>query len=479
LTTTDLQAIAPIIILVATATLVMLWIAVSRNRTGTTALSLGGIVLAALTLPVAFNAAPREITALVLVDGYAIFYMGLILFSAFVTSLLSPNYFATRERHTGEYFILLLIATAGACSLVCSSHFASFYLSLEVLTVSVYAMIGYHRDSKPGTEAAIKYLLLAAASTAFMLFGMALIYAELGTMDLPELAGATIADTSSGVLLLGFAMVLVGVGFKLSVVPFHLWTPDVYQGAPAPVTAYLATVSKGAVFAWILRYFAAPSSEVFNTMFNAFALVAIASMFVGNLLALRERNIKRLLAYSSIAHVGYLSLAFVSQGQQGIEAGAIYLAAYIITSLGTFSAVTILSFGRPGQDADQWDDYRGLARTRPEVGAVLVLMLLSLAGIPLTAGFIGKFYLLTAAMGSGSWILIATLVINSGIGLYYYLRLVLHLCAHPAGDAATAAPTKTPLGGAVALGATSGLLLWIGLWPTGLIASVQHYVLGP
>ncbi len=224
--------------------------------------------------------------------------------SALVVALFSYDYLEGRREDPAEYYILLLIATLGSMILVAASHFASFFLGLEVLSISLYALIAY--DRRPlMTEAGVKYLVLAAASASFLLFGMALIYAQLGTMSFPEIASKLpSAGATDLVSVVATVMIIVGIGFKLSLVPFHMWTPDVYQGAPSPITAYIATVSKGAVFALLLRYFSGVELHAYGSLFVIFTIIAISSMFAGNLLALFQTNIKRLLAYSSIAHLG-------------------------------------------------------------------------------------------------------------------------------------------------------------------------------
>lgn len=471
----DFKALAPIAVLGITGTLVMLWIGLSRRKAGAPQLSIAGMALALMLVPMSAGQAPRDVTMLMHVDGFAVYFMALLSFAALAVGLLSLPYFKLREAAADEFYVLLPIAAAGALAMVCAKHFASFYLGLEVLSISLYAMIAYIRNSRAGTEAAVKYLVLAGAAAAFLLFGMALVYAELGTLSLPDLAQATLAQAANGVLLLGFAMVLIGIGFKLSIVPFHLWTADVYQGAPAPVSAFLATVSKAAVFAFMLRYFAAPGSDIFLTLFNAFSLAAVASMFAGNLLALRQHNVKRLLAYSSIAHVGYLAMAFLAGGDRALEAGSAYLTAYVLTSLGTFGVITLRSAERPGRDADDWEDYRGLIYTSPCLGGVFVLMLFSLAGLPLTAGFIGKFFLVKAGFGAGSWILLLALIVNSALGLYYYLRLALAVCTPAHGPVPSKVPTSWA--GVTVLASVCIGTLWMGVFPTGIVNAIHHFVL--
>lgn len=270
-----------------------------------------------------------------------------------------------------------------------------------------------------------------------------------------------------GLLLPGTALVIVGIGFKLAVVPFHLWTPDVYEGAPAPVTAFVATVSKGGMFGLLLRYFYQSGTRIVVI----FAIVAIASMFAGNLLALLQNNVKRILAYSSVAHFGYVLVAFLAGGAAGAAAVTFYLVAYFITTLGAFGIVTALSGS--DRDADELSDYRGLFWRRPALAIVFTLMLLSLAGIPLTAGFIGKFFIIAAGVWSGTWALIVILVVMSAIGLFYYLRIVVALYSPPA-EAAATSPLAPAEG--IVLAVLAVLLVWFGVYPGPLVDLIRAAV---
>jgi NADH-quinone oxidoreductase subunit N len=276
--------------------------------------------------------------------------------------------------------------------------------------------------------------------------------------------------------LAGLALIVTGVGFKLALVPFHMWTPDVYEGAPAPVSAFIATVSKGAMLAMLLRYFLVAGAYQSQPITLALSLVAVMTILVGNLLALRQDNVKRILAYSSIAQLGYLLVGFLAYGELAIEAVAYYLIAYFVTMLGAFGVVTVLSGGTPGQDNDTLADYAGLFWRRPWLAVVFTAMLLSLAGIPLTMGFIGKFYVLAAAIGASLWLLVIVLVIGSAIGLYYYLRIVAAMCAHDPNMAAEqetllAAPASLPE--SMTLAALTGLLIALGVYPALLIPLLE------
>jgi NADH-quinone oxidoreductase subunit N len=289
-------------------------------------------------------------------------------------------------------------------------------------------------------------------------------------MDLSQLTAIThpAGQGSSFLLLAGFILALTGIGFKLAVVPFHLWTPDVYEGAPLPVTAFIATVSKGGIFALLLRWLHTEDGELGRTVFVVLSTIAIASMFAGNLLALRQTNVKRLLAYSSIAHMGYFLVALIAGGALGVPAATYYLTAYLVTILGAFGVMTLLS--GPRWEAASLDRYRGLFWERPLLAAAFTVMLFSLAGIPLTAGFLGKFYVLAAGASRSQWVLLFSLVISSTIGLFYYLRVVAAMVAQPAEHTTmrdTEAP-PLPILGTVALAVLTALIFLLGAWPAPL-----------
>jgi NADH-quinone oxidoreductase subunit N len=471
----DVTALLPLIILVATSTVVMMVIAFYRNHQLTAILTLAGLTLAAASLPFLSTIAPRSITSLLIIDRYALYYMGLILLASITVTALAYSYLEIHAGHREEFYLLLLFATLGTAVLVASAHLASLFLGMEILSVSLYALTAYLRHSERGIEAGVKYLILAAVSSAFILLGMALVYAEVGSMEFAQLASRmAAADVHSLVFTAGLGMIIVGLGFKLAVVPFHLWTPDVYEGAPAPVTAFIATVSKGAVFALVLRYFTKVDVHAYRSLFTIFSLIAIFSMFAGNFLALLQQNVKRILAYSSISHLGYLLVTLLASGPLAASAAAFYLAAYFVTTLGAFGVVTVLS-GRD-RDADSMDDYQGLAWRRPWLGAVFTAMLLSLAGIPLTAGFVGKFYVVAAGVGSALWLLVSVLVINSVIGLFYYLRIIVAVYSRPEKEVVTGPALSLP--GSAVLAVLAVILIWLGVYPAPLIDIIHEAVQG-
>jgi NADH-quinone oxidoreductase subunit N len=380
--------------------------------------------------------APHYVSAILVTDQFSLFFSLLILFASLVTALLGKDYLEHRTGENEEFYLLLMLSALGAIILVSSTHLASFLLGLELLGVALYALIAYPERGDLPLEAAIKYLVLSGAASAILLFGFALVYAALGTLSFSEIGEQLMLETTADrelLILIGTAMIFTGIGFKLSLVPFHLWTPDVYQGAPAPVSGFLATVSKGAIFAALIRIFIDAQLYQYASFLLAVSIVAAASMLIGNLLALKQNNLKRLLAYSSIAHIGYLMITivvFASLQKTGlaVEAASFYLMAYVVTSLAAFAAVSMLSSqpktGNSEADSDSIDDVRGLFWSQPLIALMLMISLLSLAGIPLTAGFIGKFYIFNAGIRGDLWLLIAALVVGSGIGIYYYLRVI-------------------------------------------------------
>ncbi len=481
LTHSDMMVLLPLIIVAASAVAVMLAAAFYRRSQPVMVLTLLGLIISFAALPLAASFAPRQVTSLLIVDNYALFYMGLIFVASFVVTVLCYRYFGGRESHHEALYILLLLAALGGAVLVASSHFASLLLGLELLSVSLFALIAYPRSTERPLEASIKYLILAGFSSAFLLFGMALIYAQLGTMQFAQI-GAILAvpgQRLDAYGLAGLALILVGVGFKLALVPFHMWTPDVYEGAPAPVSAFIATVSKGSMFAMLLRYFVVAGAYPLQSITLALSMIAAVTILTGNLLALRQDNIKRILAYSSIAQLGYLLVGFLAFGAMAVEAVAYYLAAYFVTMLGAFGVVTVLSRGVPEQDNDMLADYAGLFWRRPWLAGVFTAMLLSLAGIPLTMGFIGKFYVLAAAVDASLWLLVIVLAVGSAIGLYYYLRIIATMCAQD--PEATAGPAATLAGSAslpesVILAALILLLIGLGVYPALLIQVLETIV---
>lgn len=474
---TDFLSIIPLFILTSSAILIMFSISVKRNHKLIYAITAASLVGDFVYL-VLYNAKVKwVIEPLFVFDGFGIFNMGLILLTAVAVTMISYAYFEQREERKEEYYILLILATLGACTLVISKHFVSLFLGLEILSVSLYSMIAYLRKRQRSDEAGIKYLIMAAFSSAFLLFGMALVYATTGAMELGEIARyLSDAGELSLILMTGFGLIVVGVGFKLSIVPFHMWAADVYEGAPAPVTAFIATISKGGMIVFLARFFIEINGYQYESMMLAFTIIAIASMFIGNLLALRQNNVKRILAYSSIAHMGYLLVAFLAGRELGVEAISFYLVAYFITTVGAFGIVATLS--DRDRDAELMEDYKGLLWRRPWTAAALSAMLLSLAGIPLTAGFVGKFYVVAAGVNTNLWLLVVMLALNSAIGLYYYIKIIAVMFERTEEKEMSPGmlhPSVYIVSG-VTLSILVGLLIWVGIYPEWIMGVIRAYV---
>jgi NADH-quinone oxidoreductase subunit N len=474
MTLAGLAVISPLICVAAAAVMVMLVIAVHRSYVTAFLLTLIGLVAAVATLPWMAGVALHPLPPLLMLDGYAALYTGLLVLASIGSVLLSFGYLRKYERNREEFFILMLLSTLGASVLAACNHFASFFLGLELLSISLYALIAYPQKTDGHIEAGVKYLILAAVSSAFLLFGMALIYADSGHMVIdrigPTLRGIQLQGGAQWVIA-GLAMMVVGIGFKLAVVPFHLWTPDVYQGAPAPVTAFVATVSKGGVVAVLLRLFSPGDIQTDSALFFVFSAIAIATMLAGNLLALLQDNVKRILAYSSIAHMGYILVAFLAGGSQAVNAVTFYLITYFVATLGAFGVITVLS--GPGKEMESLVEYRGFFWRRPWLAGVFTAMVLSLAGLPLTAGFVGKFYLTMAGVGATLWTLVITLVLSSTIGLYYYLRILVALFVHQPEPQASGPESTFSLSGGLTLAALTFLLIWLGVMPAPIIDLIQ------
>ncbi len=471
----DVFTILPLLILSAAPVILMLAVAVHRNHFASFLISLIFYFAAFISLFYVGEYTPRQITPLFIVDNYALFYIGLIVAASFAVTLLSFNYIEKYSGHKDEYYMLLFLASLGASVLVVSNNFVSLFLGLEILSVSLYVLISYVENYEKAIEAGVKYLILAAASSAFLLFGIALLYAELGTMSFGGIASVIAKTGITPLVLTGFAMITVGFGFKLAVVPFHMWTPDVYEGASAPVTAFIATISKGGMFAVLLRFFSTIDGYGYPSLISAFTVIAIASMLIGNWLAIKQNNVKRILAYSSIAHLGYLLVAFIAGGNVSVQAVTFYLVAYFITTLGAFGIITILS--DKNREADTIEDYKGLFWRKPVIAAIFTAMLFSLAGIPLTVGFIGKYFLLSAGVNASRWLLVIVLVLSSVIGLYYYLRIITAMFSKEETQTEKTTPVFS-LTGSTAILVLTVMLIWYGVYPTGLLEIIRIMIGG-
>ncbi|MCU5772761.1 NADH-quinone oxidoreductase subunit NuoN [Erwiniaceae bacterium BAC15a-03b] len=477
ITPQHLIALLPLLIVGLTVVVVMLSIAWRRNHFVNATLTVIGLNVALLSLFFVGQAGPMDVTPLLRVDGYSMLYTGLVILASLATCTFAYPWLEGYPDNREEFYLLVLIAALGGIVLASANHLAALFIGIELISLPLFGLIGYAFRQKRSLEAAIKYTILSAAASSFLLFGMALVYADSGNLSFVAL-GKSLSDSmlTQPLLLVGLGLMIVGLGFKLSLVPFHLWTPDVYQGAPAPVSTFLATASKIAIFGVVMRLFMyAPvtDSEAVRTVLG---IIAFASILFGNLMAISQSNIKRLLGYSSIAHLGYLLVALIAiqTHQLSLESVGVYLAGYLFSSLGAFGVVSLMSSPYRGPDADSLYSYRGLFWHRPILSAVMTVMMLSLAGIPMTLGFIGKFYIIAVGVGAHLWWLTGAVVLGSAIGLYYYLRVTVSLYLSPPEllQRDTPANWAFTAGGVVVL-ISAILVLLLGIYPQPLIHLVQ------
>ncbi len=465
-TVADFLTLLPLIVVAYGAVLIMVAAAFWRSHKAIFGMALFSLAAAFSTLFVGLKYIPRSDTALIRIDAFSEFVTGFSLLAAFFITLLSRQYVANRVRRAEAYYILILLATTGMVTIACSAHFVSFILGVEILSVSLYALVGYFKGKQSPIEASIKYLVLAAVSIAFLLFGVALLYAEFGTMDFRAIPTAAAANGYTFLAYLGYALIIVGLGFKLAAAPFHFWAPDVYQGAPPPVAAFIASGAKGAVFAIFLRLFANADLANDRTIWFSISFIAVATMFTGNFLALLQPNLKRLLAYSSVAHIGYLLIPLLAGTSDGNSSALFYVVSYSATTIAAFGAVTVVSCRENAGDLENLESYRGLAFHRPAVAAALALAMLSLTGIPMTSGFFAKFLILTAAFKAGLWPLVVIALLNSGISAFYYLRVlaVMYSKTNEVSDFGRTGPYNAAI-----LAACATVMLVFGVFPTPLI----------
>jgi NADH-quinone oxidoreductase subunit N len=397
---------------------------------------------------------------LLAVDRFAVFFKALFLFAAAITVLMSVRYLAIEGASPGEYYFLILCATLGMMIMAGGIDLITIFVGLETMAVSFYILAGFIKPSQRSNEAAVKYFLLGAFSLGILLYGMSLMYGLSGTTNLRVMADAFVGQEKDPRLVLAVILVVAGVGFKIAAVPFHMWAPDVYEGAPTPITAFLSVGSKAASFAMLIRIFVEglkPMSEDWRLLF---AVLAVITMTVGNVAAVTQTNVKRMLAYSSIAHAGYVLIGIVAGTWRGLTATLVYLLIYSFMQLGAFAVIVLLR--REDVQGDELKDFSGLAFRNPFAAFAMLLFMLSLGGIPPTAGFMGKLWLFGAAIEAQYYWLAVIGVLNSAISLYYYVRIVVFMYLKK--DAIGSEPRTTPAL-AVVLGVAIVGTLVLGLYP--------------
>jgi NADH-quinone oxidoreductase subunit N len=480
---TNLLCILPEVILTVVGIIVMMaepLIAPGKSRKPLGWLAILGTVAAAaatwyqhLLIDRNYNQPFTAFYSTIQLDNFSVFFHLLIAAIVVVTLLASLDYFDEAPvSHAGEFYALVLFGATGMMFMTSATELLMVFIGLEISSISTYILAGFRKGQATASESSLKYFLLGSFATAFFLYGIALAFGATGSTQIGAIAAGLATTQTPRLAILAVAMVLIGLGFKVSAAPFHVWTPDVYQGAPAPVVGLMSTAPKAAAFAVLLRFLFNATPTLRSHWIPLIYLLAVASMCIGNLGALLQRDVKRLLAYSSIAHAGYLLVAFTSTQPDAVSAALFYTAAYAAMNVGAFVVITQLS--GYGEELRTIDDFAGLALKRPGLAALLSFFLLSLIGIPFTGGFFGKFYAFTAAIHSGYVWLAVIGLLNSGIACFYYLRLLAALYSRPVTDtAATIETRRLTAPAAAALAASALATLALGVAPNHILHLVQ------
>jgi NADH-quinone oxidoreductase subunit N len=411
----------------------------------------------------------------VLVDGFRLFANWIFLAAAAFAVLMSPTYVYRQRLQAGEYYALTLFATAGMMFMAGARDLIVLFLGLEVMSVAVYALTAFNRRDRRSAEAGLKYFLLGAFSTGFFLYGLALVYGGAGSTNIAQVALAVENGVAAGGLLLaGVALMAVGFGFKVSAVPFHMWVPDVYEGAPTPVTAFMSVAVKAAAFVAFMRVFMVAFGGLYEVWYPVLWWLAAITMVVANVVALAQTSVKRMLAYSSIAHAGYLLVALTAANEMAVAGLLFYLLVYVVMNMGAFAVV--MTVGRQGEENLSLDDYAGLGARHPLLGVVLTIFLLSLAGFPGTAGFMGKIYLLQGAADARLWTLAIILVLTTVVSYYYYLRVAWYAWMRAPVREDQHEGLVVPLPVRVALAVGVAAVLFLGIFPSSLMELARDSV---
>jgi len=472
----DLFLIAPeiIVVLLAMAVLVLDVFVPKENKRYLAYLSVAGLAVAAVFTWDLRDLQSTIFSGMFIVDNYAIYFKTLFFTATALAILISINFIKVESIDRGEYYALLLFATTGMMVMASGADLISIYLGLELMALSLYILAGFMRDRMRSNEAALKYFLLGAFSSGILLYGISIMYGVTGATNLREIAAfIQTGQYSRPALMVSVILMVAGFGFKIAAVPFHSWAPDVYEGAPTSVTAFMSVGPKAAGFAAFLRVFTEAFPGIQPDWTVIIATLAIMSMLIGNVVAIAQTNIKRMLAYSSIAHAGYAMVGFVAWGEQGLSSVMLYLFIYTFMNIGAFGMVILLR--KSGETGEEIQDFAGLAKKNRLAALAMLIFMFSLAGIPPTAGFIGKFYIFMAAINAGFLWLAIIGVLMSAISAYFYLRVIMVMyMSEPAGEFEMSGSTSIYLAMIVAAVA----ILYIGMYPTDMIAFAKDSIVG-
>ena len=483
--TINLSAVYPEIIIALFALIVLLLqaFAPTRGKNYFGYISLIGVLTAIFVVvrhsPFDFKSVEYAFNGLWVVDNYSRFFKLIFLLGTGLTILISIQYVEDERVQHGEYYVLILFATLGMMILASGTELMTLFLGIELMSISLYVLAGFTRTRMLSNEAALKYFLLGSFATGFLLYGMALLYGATGTTNLQGISLFIAKNPlNTPMPIIGMALLVIGFGFKIAIVPFHMWAPDVYQGAPSPITAFMSAGPKAAAFAAFVRVFVDALPGLHGEWVGLIWVLAVLTMTVGNIIALVQENIKRMLAYSSIAHAGYVLVAFLSAGELGISSILYYMLAYTLMNIGAFAVISVL--GGKGEEKVLVTDYNGLGYSHPVAAIAMSLFLFSLAGIPPTAGFMGKFYIFSAAIKEGYLGLAIIGVLNSVVSVYYYLRITIAMyMKEPAASADGSAPAPLIFSPACILAILISAfgVLRLGLFPSDYIDIARQSLL--
>lgn len=479
ITTPDVEysAFLPALLLIGGALLLLLIVSVVRHRppwlwAALTVATGGASLVSSLVLwsDVRDDGARRVVADALVVDGFAVFFMVLVSITVVLGALLASAYLEREGFRGPEFYVLMLLSASGAVVMASANDLIVLFLGLEILSIALYVLAGFHPRRLESKEAAMKYFVLGAFSSAVFLYGVALVYGSTGSTNLESIRRFLAGNVapSSGVLLAGVALLLVGFGFKVAVVPFHTWTPDVYQGSPSPVTGFMAAAAKAAGFAGLLRVFFSTFSTLRLDWRPAVFVLAVLTLLTGSVLAVVQTDIKRMLAYSSISHAGYVLIGLQAANDAGIAGSLFYLLAYTFMVLGSFAVITVV--GRTGDADHDLSAYRGLAARRPALAFAFTIFLLSQAGVPFTTGFLAKFYVVSAAVEAHSYALALIGMLSAVVAAFFYLRVTVLMYTPPTEEeAAEAKSLPIPATAAVAVGVAAAFTIAFGLVPSPII----------
>lgn len=467
----DLLTTAPLSIVTLTALVVLTTDALTKQKqTATWLISLAGLFLAFVAAASSVGETGEAFGGMLTTGGFADYFAMVFIAAGFASILLSRSYIQKEQYEQGEYYTLFLFGVVGMILMAAAADLIIFFLGLEIMSISFYVLAGFARRRATSNEAALKYFLLGSFATGFLLYGIALTYGSARSTDIAAIVQAAPELVHTPYFMIGLAMLLIGLTFKAAAVPFHMWVPDVYEGSPTTVSAFMSTGGKSAAFAVMLLIFAPGVMKAASSLREVLAVIAALSMIVGNVIAISQISIKRMLAYSSIAHAGYILVGIVAANPTGSTGVLFYVMAYTMMNVGAFGVLSILE-SQDGQNLT-FDDYSGLSVKRPLVAGLMAVFMFSLAGVPPFAGFFGKYYVFAGAVEGGyTWLAILG-VVMSVISAYFYLRLVVVMYFK---EQVSVIEEPVPAAGVLALVLSALVLLGLGIFPSVLLNITQHF----